>query len=130
MLSLLGLVPGVLLPTAALVFGFTLLFGMGVQNRLAGLELECSSEQEMARGEMARRTIREVVSAALGMRVLFGLGAMALGIISLVGILPVTLTLVTMLSVGGTTLLSGAAVSARAWGFAGFCEVPPEPIGM
>ncbi|MGD0232264.1 MAG: hypothetical protein ABSC19_18225 [Syntrophorhabdales bacterium] len=121
-LSLLGVVPTILLPVAAIMFGFTLLFGVGVQTRLMDLETQCGAAHEMA-----RRVAREAASAGSGIQILLGLGAITLGIVSLVGVVPFTLTLVAMLSLGGATLFSGAAISARMWGFTRVCEMPPQP---
>jgi hypothetical protein len=121
-LALLGLVPNILLPIAAIVFGFTLLFGVGVQARLNDLEMEYNTGHERA-----RRVVREAVSASSGIQILFGLGAATLGILSLVGIAPVMLTLVSMLIVGAATLFSGAAISARMWGLARFHGLPSHP---
>jgi len=121
-LSLLGLVPQVLLPVAAIVFGFTLLFGIGPQTRLNDLEMMHSG---LTHG-MARRVAREAGSAASGILILLGLGAVTLGILSVVGLVPVTLTLVAMLSLGGATLFNGAAISARMWGLSRFSELPPH----
>jgi hypothetical protein len=121
-LALLGLIPNILLPIAAIIFGFTLLFGIGVQARLSDLEMEYNTSHELA-----RRVVREAVSASSGIQILFGLGAVTLGILSLVGIAPVVLTLVSMLTVGSATLFSGAAISARMWGFTRFHELPSHP---
>jgi hypothetical protein len=121
-LSLVGLLPLILLPAAAMVYGFALLFGIGVQARLNDLEAQCN-----AANESVRRVVRETVSAASGMQMLFGLGAVTLGIVALVGFLPITLALAAMLSVGGATLFTHTAVSARMWGFTTLCELPQSP---
>lgn len=109
-ISLVGTVPNVLLPIAAIVFGVTLLFGIGVQIRLNNLEMEVSKAHDMA-----RKVAREAVYAASGVQTLLGLGAIALGIIGLIGISTVVVTLIAMLSVAAATLLSGTAVTARMW---------------
>ncbi len=122
-LSLLGLVPEILLPIGAIIFGLTLLSSVGVQARLNDLEMECSPNHEIA-----GRVTREAVSTSSGIQILFGLGAVTLGILALVGIFaPITLTLVATLTVGGASLFSGAAVSARMWGFARFCKLQAHP---
>jgi hypothetical protein len=119
-LSLLGLVPNVLLPVAAVVFGVTLLFGVSAQSKLNEIEMECNTTHEMV-----RKVGREALSVASDVRVLLGIGVVTLGILSLVGIVaPVILTLVAMLVVGGAMLFSGAAVSARILGFTRYCEQP------
>ena len=118
-LSLLGLVPNILLPVAAMAFGFTLLFGARAQSRISELEMQCNAAHEMT-----RRVAHEAASATFGIEALFGIGALTLGILSVVGLAPVTLTLIAMLSVGAATLFSGAAVSARMRVFARLCALP------
>ncbi len=120
-LSLLGLVPTILMPVAAIVFGLTLLFGILVQTQLNRMEMECSTGHQRA-----YRFSGEAVSAASGIQILFGMGAVALGILSLIGITPLILTLVALLAVGGASLFSGAALSARMWEFSRYCV--PQPI--
>ena len=66
-LSLVGLLPLILLPAAAIVYGFALLFGTGVQARLDDLEAQCN-----AANESVRRVVRETISAASGIRMVFG----------------------------------------------------------
>ncbi len=122
-LSLLGLIPFILLPIAAIVFGFTLLFGIAAKTRLNELEAQCGAAHGTVRG-----AVREAVSAASGIQIMFGLAAVTLGIVALVGFVPLTLTLVAMLSVGGATLFAGTAMSARVWGFSTFCEMPGAPV--
>jgi len=123
-LSLLGLVPNILLPVGVIIFGLTLISSVGVKARLNDLEVECGQSHEMA-----GRVMREAVSTSSGIQILFGLGAATLGVLSLVGVFaPITLTLVATLAVGGASLFSGAAVSARMWGFARFCDLQTHPV--
>jgi hypothetical protein len=123
-LSLLRLVPDILLPIAAIVYGITLLSGVGVQTRLNDLEMQCSHTHEMT-----GRISHEAVSAASGIQILFGVGAATLGILALAAVAaPVTLTLVGVLAVGGASLFSGAAISARIWGFDRYCELAPQRV--
>jgi hypothetical protein len=122
-LSLLGMVPNILLPIAAIGYGFALLFGLGVQSRLSDLEMQCGVHHDIG------RVARQVSFAGSGIHVLFGLGAMTLGVLSLVGIAPVMLTLIAMLAVGGATLFSGAVVSERMWEFNKYCEFSPLATG-
>ncbi len=109
-LSLVGIIPNTLLPVAAIVFGATLLFGLGVQARLNDLEMQANRTHAMA-----RRVAKDAVYAASGVQALLGLGAIALGILGLIGIATLVLMLVAMLSIGAATLLSGSALSARMW---------------
>lgn len=107
-LGLLGVLPGVLIPVAAIVFGGSLIFGSTVTSRLNSLEI-----RRAGGNELAQMAAREMVSAAAGLQVLVGLGGIALGIIALVGIAPEILSLVAMLGLGASVLLSGSAVSSR-----------------
>jgi hypothetical protein len=123
-LSLLGLVPDVLMPIGVLVFGLTLLLGVGVQTRLNHMEADCDETHHMI-----RRIAREAVSAASGIQILFGLGAVTLGILSLIQVfVPAVLTLIAILAVGGATFFSGVTVSARMWGFARFCGLTGQGV--
>ncbi len=119
-LSLLGLTPAVLLPVAAIVFGFTLLYGMGVQSRINDLEMQHNDVQELT-----RRVSHEAFAASSGIHALFGLGSVTLGILSLVGLAMMTLTLTAMLILGASAIFSGAAITARMWGLARFSGIAP-----
>jgi hypothetical protein len=107
-LSLLQIVPAVLVPIGAIVFGGALLFGAGVSARLNNLEVARATDKEEA-----RHVAREAVAASTGVQVLIGLGAAALGILALVGIVPLILSLVAFLAVGTSNLTSGTALSSR-----------------
>lgn len=110
-LALVGVASGVLVSTAAIVFGAAILLGTGVTSRLNSIEVESSGEHPTARA-----VAHEAMSAASGVQVLVGLGAAALGILALLGIAPLTLTLTAVLIVGFALMLSGSAVSARMFG--------------
>ncbi len=117
-LALLGIVPNVLLPVAAIVYGVTLLLGAGIQSRLTELEIQCDVTHETT-----RTVAREALSAASGIRVLFGIGAVTLGILSVVGLAaPVVLTLVAVLAAGSAMLFTGAAASGTIFGITRYCE--------
>lgn len=121
-LSLLGLAPGVLLPVAAMVFGFTLLFGLGIQSRLNEVEMQERCERA---NETVRKVAHEATSATLSILVFFGIGAFTLGILSLVGLAPLTLTLISMLSVATATFfINGAPLFVRTQGLGRLCELP------
>lgn len=107
-LGLLGVLPAVLIPVAAIVFGGSLIFGSAVTTRLNSLEIASSGGHELAQA-----AAREAVAAAAGVQVLVGLGGIALGIIALIGVAPDVLSLVAMLSIGASVLLSGTAISRR-----------------
>jgi hypothetical protein len=107
-LAALNVVPSVLLPIAAIVFGGAAVLG-------AGTNVSINELLVAHRGEhgLARRVIRQAVFATTGLQVLVGLGAITLGIIALAGQYPYTLTLVAMLGVSGVFVLSNTAIASR-----------------
>ncbi len=107
-LSLAGLVPGILLPVAAIVFGVSLLMGLGTVARLNDLHIEmaCDSQQ-------SRHVARGMVKSAEGVQMLFGLGSIVLGVLGIIGMTPMILSLVAMLAVGFSSMLSGSAIGGR-----------------
>jgi hypothetical protein len=107
-LSLIGVVPTILTPIAAIVFGLALVIGSGVKARLNHLSISNRNEHKLV-----RQIAREALIAASGVEILVGLSAIALGILGIVRIVPVTLSLVAILSVGGMVLLSGTALGGR-----------------
>lgn len=107
-LSLVGVVPTILTPIAAIAFGLALVIGSGVKARLNHLSISNRSEHKLVR-EIAR----EALIAASGVEILVGMSAIALGVLGIVRIVPVTLSLVAILSVGGMVLLSGTALGGR-----------------
>jgi hypothetical protein len=107
-LTLLNISPLVLMPTAAIVFGGTLLFSSGISARLDEILIGRMGEEEVF-----KNVAREAVTASAGISLLFGVVAVTLGILALVGITPVVLNLVALLVVGLSNLLSGTAISTR-----------------
>ena len=106
-LALVGVAPAVLLPVAAIVFGAALLIGSGANrdlNRYASGPWSGAQPHKLA---------RQAATAATGGQALVGVGAMALGVLAVIGLSPVVLTLVALLSIGGATLMSGTALTAR-----------------
>ncbi len=112
-LALIGLQPLVLTPIAAIIYGVSVLLGAGATARANSLMSQISEQREIV-----REVMREAVSAASGMQVLVGLGAITLGILSLVGINPMALSLVAMLALGFAVLLSETAIINRVTGVA------------
>jgi hypothetical protein len=98
----------VLMPSAAIVFGGTLVFSSGISARLDEMLIGRMGEEEVFKD-----VAREAVSASAGVSLLFGVVAITLGILALVGINPVILNLVALLGVGLSNLLSGTAISTR-----------------
>jgi hypothetical protein len=107
-LALMGVVPLTLMSVAVVVFGAALLLSTGATSRLNALAYEQEGWQESH-----HRLAREAVSAATGVQMLLGLGAITLGILSLVGITPMILILVGFLTVGVSILSSGSAIAGR-----------------
>lgn len=123
-LSILGLAPTVLLSVAAMVFGFTLLFGVAARSRLNEREMRdlenCRTEHETI-----RRMVNETTSAASGVLVFLGFGVFTLGLLAVAGMAPMTLALIATLSVGvAIFFVSGASIFAGLRGFVGVCEEP------
>lgn len=110
-LSLLGVVPYILVPVAALLFGGSLILGSGVTARLNAIDVTWHEENETA-----RRVVHEAVAASAGVQVLIGLGTATLGVLALVGITPLTLSLVALLGVGFADLMSGSAIGGKMLG--------------
>jgi hypothetical protein len=107
-LGILNVLPSVLLPVAAIVYGGGLVIGAGANVRISELAVFHREEYPMV-----RRIIRQAVLATTGLQVLVGLGAVALGIIALAGEYPFALSLVAMLAVAGAFLLSNTAIAGR-----------------
>lgn len=106
-LSLLGILPGVLLPVALLVFGGTLLLGSRVT-----VDLSSVTDTQGRRVPMTR----EAALGATGLQSLAGVAGLVLGILSLVGTSPLTLVLVGLLALSAAVLLSGSAATTQALG--------------
>jgi hypothetical protein len=105
-LSLAGVIPFVLLPVAAIVFGGSLLLGGAAQPDLEELVPE--------RDPRYRRYTRDAIQASGGVMVMVGIAAAVLGILALLKVGPMlTLSLVAMLCVGAALLVAGGALTAR-----------------
>jgi len=102
------IVPGILTPVAAIVFGTGLLLGIGAVARLNSLKREAWN-RESPSTSLRQRVAHEAMIAASATQALVGLAAITLGIIALTGIQPEVLTLIAMLVMGAGILLSGAA---------------------
>jgi hypothetical protein len=107
-LSLAGLESMILMPVAAIVYGVTLVLGLGATARLNDLHIEqaCDSSE-------SRHVARALVKSAEGVQMLFGLGSVVLGILAIIGMAPVILSMVAMLAIGFSSMLSGSAVGGR-----------------
>ncbi|HVM61104.1 MAG TPA: hypothetical protein VMV72_09585 [Verrucomicrobiae bacterium] len=111
-LTLLGLAETVLLPIMAIVFGSALVLSCGAVSKLNYLQMVDERTEQRY-----RILAREAVSAASGLQVLVGLGAIVLGILALLHIQWMILTMISLLAVSAAVAFSGAALSSRFWGF-------------
>lgn len=107
-LSLLGIVPMILLPVAAIVFGSALILGSGANARLCVLEARHSQEFKSR-----EKTIKETAYVSAGIELLVGIGTIVLGIVALNSVYPLVLSLVAMLCIGAANLLTGAMIGGR-----------------
>ncbi len=106
-LALVGILPLTLVSVAAIVYGASLIFGIGASSQLSDIEIDKNC------GVESRPLTRAAVKSAEDMRMFIGLGALVLGILAVIGLIPMTLTLVAMLSIGFADLMSGSTVSRR-----------------
>jgi len=105
-LALIGVVPGILLPTCVILFGGALLLGGGETYRV----------NKLPRPDGETRTYREFQrfgNSAAGAETMVGVGAIVLGILALTSAAPMTLVLVGFLAVAGVQLLTGLVESGR-----------------
>jgi hypothetical protein len=109
-LAVLGVSSVLLLAIAPIVFGAGLFIGSAMISRLNFLTFFGVAEPGQ---EPILRAARYTVSAAARAQTLVALAAMVLGILALLGFHPLVLALVALLSIGGTLLLSGGAVSGK-----------------
>ncbi|MEJ2721825.1 MAG: hypothetical protein P8181_11905 [bacterium] len=107
-LALIGIAPMTLLAVAAVTFGGGLVMGAMVTTELRHVQVAASP------ATYARHGIERAVSAANGVRALFGFGAVALGILALnYSPTSLVLSLVAYLVVSVSVLLSGSTVGAK-----------------
>ncbi len=107
-LSLINLVPMVLLPSAAILFGGGFIAGTGLTSRLSHIAVHQSGENDLV-----QKVSREAISAAGNVRILMGLGLITLGVLALVGVSPMILSTIAILGAAFTELMSGTALSGN-----------------
>ena len=111
-LALVNILPLILLPVAALVYGGTLLLA-GV-TRPAVVELTERDLPQRRAEDRARRASQAALTSSSGLLVLAGAATAVIGILVLAEIAPpVSMVLIAMLVVGAAILLSGSALAAR-----------------
>jgi len=108
-LALVNVVPMVLLPAAAIVFGAGLIAGTGMTSRLSKIAVQATVEEEAV-----LELSREAIAAASYVRLFIGLGTMTLGVLALIGMSPLVLSIIALLSVAFSQMISGGTLSGRA----------------
>ncbi len=106
-LSVFQIAPMTLIPSAVIVYGFTLILSSGVTHRLNAVEIEGMEESTRF-----KKIATESTTASALLEFVLGMAAVVLGICALVG-LYAGLSLVGMLVIGAAGLLTGAAVTSR-----------------
>jgi hypothetical protein len=109
-LALVGVVPMVLIPVAAIVFGMAVVFGAGATSGFNALVWQDSLDKNDRMLQVAHQAGR----AASGGDVLLGFGAAVLGVLALITIAPHVLVLVALLVVSTAALINGVAVGTEA----------------
>ncbi len=106
-LSVFQIASMILIPSAVIVYGITLLLSSGVTHRLNALEIEGVEESTRF-----KKIASEATSATAWLEFVLGIAAVILGISALVGF-HAAFSLVGMLVVGAAGLVTGAAVTSR-----------------
>jgi hypothetical protein len=102
-LTLAGVMPILLLPVAAIVFGGALLLGGAAQPEFANLAAPTTSV-----------SVQQAVETSGGIMVLVGIAAAVLGILALLAVGPmVTLALIAIVCIGGALVFAGGALATR-----------------
>ncbi len=107
-LSLIGIVPGILIPVSAIAFGGALILDSGANERLSRLEAQHAAGLKATEG-----VVRETSRTSAGLQMSVGLAGIALGILALVNVYPLVLSLVAMLSIGAVNLITGSMIGGR-----------------
>ncbi len=107
-LALMNIYPLVLVPTAALIYGITLIFSSSMLARLNETRIEQQPQEERQ-----RIVEREAVVVTADIQIFVGLAALVLGILSLLGMYPLVLSLVALLAVAFSDLFSGTTLIGR-----------------
>ena len=107
-LSLVGVHPAVLLPSALIAIGSALILTSGTATRLSALRL-----QALQADDFAQDVSHAIMSGTAGTQALTGVGAIVLGVIALVSAGSLMLTLVGLLAAGGALALTGGALGGK-----------------
>jgi hypothetical protein len=107
-IGLAGVVPMILWPIAAIVYGAAHLFGSTITAHIR-------TYKYLGQPEHVQNVANQAVRAAADVQGLIGIGGITLGILALIGFAPLTLTLITMLAFGFADLLRGPSIAARAF---------------
>jgi hypothetical protein len=106
-IGLIGVIPLVLWPIAAIVYGAAHLFGSASTAQIRTLRY--SRESEHLRG-----LVSNAARGAAGVQGLIGCAGIVLGILALIGWVPMILTLVAMLAFGFADLLRAPTIGGKA----------------
>jgi len=113
-LALIGYQPAILIPSAIIALGSSLVLGSGFTARLDAMALEATGEHPHLR-DLGYETI----AAAFGMKSLMGLGAIVLGILALLGFHTMILSLVATLALSFTFFATGSMAGLSTMSYAG-----------
>jgi len=107
-LALVNVVPMILLPAAAIVFGGGFIAGTSLTSKLSHIAVNTSGEHNIV-----QQVSKEAISAVGNVRILMGIGLITLGVLSLVGVSPLVLSTIAVLGAAFTELMSGTALSGH-----------------
>jgi hypothetical protein len=106
--ALIGAVPKILCAIALIVYGVTVLLGVGTMMGVNQIAIQrCRVDPE------TEASCRGLMLGGAGLHVLVGIAAIVLGVLALFNLVPITLILVGLLAVSVGMLLGGLAVSCR-----------------
>ena len=108
LLSLLGLIPFVLIPVAAIAYGVSLMVGSRLDNRINYYGVLAS-----VHSTPAQRVAEEAVIGSSDMEFFAGIAGIVLGILALVTKDTLSLALIAMLTVGAILSLTGSSFLGR-----------------
>ena len=106
-LSLLGFIPMILVPIAAMALGASLMIISVINERLNAMEISVAKTDRSAQ-EMGRETVMPSSSAVESF---VGIAAITLGVLSLAGISPMILSFAAIISIGTAQLLNGSVMT-------------------
>lgn len=106
-LSLLSFVPMILIPTAVMTLGASLMIVSAINERLNAMEISIA-KTDLTVQELGRET---VMPSSSGVESFVGIAAVTLGVLSLAGISPMVLSFAAIISIGTDQLLNGSVMT-------------------